>query len=59
MSGGALGTAAGSLTLMVGGDHDVFQQTRKQLTVIADDIFHLGAVGAGHTMKLIHNMACH
>ena len=59
MSGGALGAAAGSLTLMVGGDHDVFRQTRKQLTVIADDIFHLGTVGAGHTMKLIHNMACH
>ena len=59
MSGGATGAAAGSLTLMVGGDRDVFQHTREQLTVIADDIFHLGAVGAGHTMKLIHNMACH
>ena len=39
MSGGALGAAAGSLTLMVGADHDVFQQTHKELTVIADDNF--------------------
>ena len=31
MSVGAIGAAAGSLTLTVGGDHDVFQQTRKQL----------------------------
>ena len=59
MSGGATGAAAGTLTLMIGGDRDVFERTREQLTAIADDIFHLGAVGAGHTMKLIHNMACH
>lgn len=59
MSGGATGAAAGTLTLMIGGDRDVFVRTREQLMVIADDLFHLGPVGAGQTMKLIHNMACH
>ncbi len=59
MSGGATGAAAGTLTLMIGGDRAEFERTRERLTVIADDLFHLGAVGAGHTMKLIHNMACH
>ena len=59
MSGGAGGAAAGTLTLMIGGDSAAFERTREQLMVIADDLFHLGPVGAGHTMKLIHNMACH
>ena len=59
MSGGATGAEAGTLTLMVGGDEAAFERTRFRLTAIADDIFHLGASGAGHTMKLIHNMAVH
>ncbi len=59
MSGGATGAAAGTLTLMIGGEVVAFERTRDRLSVIADDLFHLGAVGAGHTMKLIHNMACH
>ena len=59
MSGGATGAAAGTLTLMIGGDGAAFERTREHLSVIADDLFHLGPVGAGHTMKLIHNMACH
>ncbi len=59
MSGGATGAASGTLTLMIGGDRAAFERTAERLTVIADDLFHLGPVGAGHTMKLIHNMACH
>ncbi len=59
MSGGATGAAAGTLTLMIGGDVAAFERTRDSLAPIADNLFHLGAVGSGHTMKLIHNMACH
>ena len=59
MSGGATGAAAGTLTLMIGGEAAAFARTRARLHIIADDLFHLGPVGAGHTMKLIHNMACH
>ena len=44
---------------MVGGDKAVFRRTRKFLTPFADNIFYLGASGAGHTMKLIHNMVLH
>jgi 3-hydroxyisobutyrate dehydrogenase len=32
---------------------------RPALDIIATRIFHLGEVGAGHTMKLVHNMVCH
>jgi 3-hydroxyisobutyrate dehydrogenase len=59
MSGGATGADAGTLTLMIGGDKDAFERTRALLEPIAKQIFHLGASGAGHTMKLVHNMVCH
>jgi 3-hydroxyisobutyrate dehydrogenase len=59
MSGGATGADAGTLTLMIGGDRAAFERTRKLLESIARRIFHLGGSGAGHTMKLIHNMVCH
>lgn len=59
MSGGATGADAGTLTLMIGGDKAAFEHTRDLLNPIAKRIFHLGGSGAGHTMKLIHNMVCH
>jgi 3-hydroxyisobutyrate dehydrogenase len=59
MSGGAAGADAGTLTLMIGGDRAAFERTRGLLDPIAKRIFHLGGSGAGHTMKLIHNMVCH
>ena len=59
MSGGATGADAGTLTLMIGGDKAAFERTRTLLEPIADKTFYLGASGAGHTLKLIHNMVCH
>ena len=59
MSGGATGADAGTLTLMIGGDKAAFERTRALLDPIAKKIFHLGASGTGHTLKLIHNMVCH
>lgn len=59
MSGGAAGADAGTLTLMIGGDKAAFESTRHLLGAIASRIFHLGGSGAGHTLKLIHNMVLH
>jgi 3-hydroxyisobutyrate dehydrogenase len=59
MSGGATGADAGTLTLMIGGDEATFEACRTKLDAIADNLFYLGAVGAGHTMKLLHNMVTH
>ncbi len=59
MSGGSTGAAAGTLTLMIGGDAAAFRRTKRFLRPIADNLFHLGESGAGHTLKLIHNMVCH
>ncbi|HBK78269.1 MAG TPA: hypothetical protein DDZ83_01055 [Nitrospinae bacterium] len=59
MSGGAAGAAAGTLTLMMGGDPKALARTRRYLKPFTAKIFHLGESGAGHTLKLIHNMVCH
>jgi len=59
MSGGAAGADSGTLTLMIGGDKAAFERTRDLLSPIASRIFHLGGSGAGHTLKLIHNMVLH
>lgn len=59
MTGGAVAADAGRLTLMVGGDREALISARPVLDTIAERIFHLGPSGAGHTMKLIHNLVCH
>jgi 3-hydroxyisobutyrate dehydrogenase len=59
MSGGAAGADAGTLTLMVGGDVEVVEHARPVLETIASRIFHVGASGAGHALKLVHNMVLH
>jgi 3-hydroxyisobutyrate dehydrogenase len=59
MSGGAQAADAGKLTLMVGSLEEPFARAWPVLSLIATRVFHLGGVGAGHTMKLVHNMICH
>ncbi len=59
MTGGAAGADAGTLTLMMGGAADVIARIAPVLDHISDQRFHLGAVGAGHTMKLVHNQILH
>jgi 3-hydroxyisobutyrate dehydrogenase len=57
--GGAKGADEGTLTLMVGGDEKTFRRTAKWLAPVATKLIHLGPSGAGHTMKLVHNMITH
>jgi 3-hydroxyisobutyrate dehydrogenase len=59
MTGGARAADAGTIALMVGGDAAVLDACRPLLEHIAGKIFHVGDTGAGHAMKLIHNMICH
>lgn len=59
MSGGAAGAQGGTLTLMVGGETQAFERVRPTLERIAAKIHYLGESGAGHTMKLLHNVVCH
>lgn len=61
MSGGAQAADEGQLALMFGGDADAFARCTPALEAIAnmDKVFHVGPSGAGHAMKLVHNMICH
>ena len=56
VSGGAAGAEEGSLTLMVGGKPEVLDECRGVLEPMAGAIYHLGGVGAGHTVKLLNQM---
>ena len=47
--------AEGRLNLLVGGDADLLARCRPLLQCFAENITHVGAVGAGHSMKLLHN----
>ena len=44
----------GQLNLLVGGEAVVLEEVRTVLELFAKNIFHCGAVGAGHTTKLLH-----
>ena len=58
-SGGPTRADSGELTLMVGGDAGAFERVKPFLNDIAKTIYYLGGSGAGHTMKLLHNIVCH
>jgi 3-hydroxyisobutyrate dehydrogenase-like beta-hydroxyacid dehydrogenase len=47
--------AEGRLNLLVGGDPALFEECRPLLACFAENITHVGPVGAGHRMKLLHN----
>lgn len=47
--------AEGRLNLLVGGDAAVLQECLALLQCFAENITHMGPVGAGHSMKLLHN----
>jgi 3-hydroxyisobutyrate dehydrogenase-like beta-hydroxyacid dehydrogenase len=47
--------AEGRLNLLVGGDTDVFTRCKPVLACFAENIVHVGPVGSGHRMKLLHN----
>ena len=45
----------GTLNLLVGGDAAVLERVRPLLDTFSEHITHVGPVGSGHLMKLLHN----
>ncbi|MEO9571985.1 MAG: NAD(P)-dependent oxidoreductase [Polaribacter sp.] len=45
----------GLLNIMAAGDKETFEQVKPVLDEQGENVFHLGALGAGHTTKLINN----
>jgi len=56
VSGGVSGARAATLAIMVGGDPQVLERARPVLRAIGPNIFHVGPVGSGNTVKAINNM---
>jgi 2-hydroxymethylglutarate dehydrogenase len=56
VSGGVTGAQAATLAVMTGGDAAVLERVRPILRAIGPNIYHVGAVGAGNTVKAINNM---
>ena len=45
----------GKLNIMGAGDKEAFERVRPVLEVLGENVFYFGALGTGHTMKLINN----
>lgn len=46
---------AGTLNLLVGGEAALLDELRPVLACFSENITHVGGIGAGHRMKLLHN----
>ena len=57
VSGGVEGAEAGNLTVLIGGNIDIIKKVSPLFGVIGDPkkCFHVGDLGAGHAIKLIHS----
>jgi 3-hydroxyisobutyrate dehydrogenase-like beta-hydroxyacid dehydrogenase len=61
IAGGVRRARAGDATLMVGAVDEDFDTVKHLLLTVTPHVYHVGAVGTGHAMKLVNNLlnACH
>ncbi|UTW06982.1 NAD(P)-dependent oxidoreductase [Pseudomonas benzenivorans] len=59
ISGGAEGAAAGTLTVLVGGDQATFEQCQPIFAAIGKRIDYLGEAGAGYVAKIAQVVLCY
>ncbi len=58
VSGGDIGAKAGTLSIMVGGDAEVFGRCRPILEAMGKSITHVGESGAGQACKACNQILC-
>ncbi len=56
VSGGVTGAAAGTLTVIIGGDETAVERAQPMLQAVGKKIVHVGPSGAGSTIKLINQL---
>src|SRR5438067_7832920 len=58
VSGGSQGAVSGTLTIMVGGEREIFEQVLPVLEAMGkkENIFHVGPNGAGEVVKIVNNI---
>lgn len=58
VSGGPIGAQNASLTIMAGGDPEAFERAKPVLDAMGTTVTHVGASGAGQTLKLCNQLIC-
>lgn len=56
VSGGNAGAEDGTLTIMVGGEREGFESCRDILKTMGRNIYYLGGLGTGLSLKLVNNL---
>ncbi len=56
VSGGAIGARDGTLSIMVGGDEDVFEECLPVFEAMGRTVTHVGGNGMGQTVKLVNQI---
>ncbi len=56
ISGGDIGAKNGTLTIMVGGESQDFEQAKPYFEIIGKNIFYCGAAGSGQAVKLCNQI---
>jgi 3-hydroxyisobutyrate dehydrogenase len=56
ITGGEVGSKAGTLVTMVGGDTDAVDRVRPVLATFSKDVLHVGPLGTGMALKLSRNL---
>jgi len=57
LAGGTGGAEKATLSIMVGGSEDVYNQVHPVLSALGNKIFYCGEIGAGSVVKLCNNIA--
>ncbi|WP_279009996.1 NAD(P)-dependent oxidoreductase [Synergistes jonesii] len=56
ISGGPAGASERKMSIMAGGQKEVFEKYRFILDELGNNVFLVGAIGAGHTLKSVNNL---
>jgi 3-hydroxyisobutyrate dehydrogenase-like beta-hydroxyacid dehydrogenase len=56
VSGGVSSARSGELTVMVGGEREMYERYRPLLRMIGEKVFHVGGTGTGHLAKALNNL---
>jgi 3-hydroxyisobutyrate dehydrogenase len=56
VSGGSVGARDATLTIMVGGPEDLFEQCRPVLEAMGKNVIHCGENGMGEVVKVVNNL---
>jgi len=58
VSGGDIGAVNGTLTIMVGGEPEIFERARPIFEAMGRRVTHVGPVGSGQTVKACNQILC-